>query len=113
MPTLATITSEDKARIQAAVPTSTNKILTATLARVYYAHPDPSSWSYAGLQGALVFAMDRNTGGFKFQLVDLHGTRGVIWEHEVWEPFEYNMDRSFFHSFAGDVSADCQFGGAC
>ena len=48
--------------------------------------------------------MDKNTGGFGFKLVDLLGTRGVIWEHEIWEPFEYNMDRPFFHSFAGDVS---------
>jgi len=33
------------------------------------------------------------------------GTRGVIWEHEVYEPFVYNQDRSYFHTFAGDVGA--------
>ena len=39
-----------------------------------------------------------------FQLVDLTGTRGIIWEHELYEEFEYFQDRPFFHSFAGDVS---------
>ncbi|KAG1889738.1 uncharacterized protein F5891DRAFT_1282780 [Suillus fuscotomentosus] len=36
------------------------------------------------------------------RLVDLTGTRGVIWEHELDEAFEYHQDRAFFHSFAGD-----------
>jgi neural Wiskott-Aldrich syndrome protein len=103
MPTYSTISSDDKARIKAAVPSTNNKILTATLTRVYYAHPDPNSWAYAGLQGALVLTMDKNTNGFGFKLVDLQGTRGVIWEHEIWEPFEYHLDRPFFHSFSGDV----------
>lgn len=107
MPTLATISADDKTRIKAAVPSGNNKILTATLVRVYYAYPDPHSWSYTGLQGALVLAMDKNTTGFGFKLVDLQGTRGIVWEHEIWEPFEYNVDRPFFHSFAGD---ECMIG---
>lgn len=37
-------------------------------------------------------------------MVDLVGTRGVIWEHELWERFEYFQDRPYFHSFPGDVS---------
>jgi hypothetical protein len=104
MPTLSTISADDKNKIKASIPSSNSKILTATLARVYCAHPDPNSWSYAGLQGALTLTMDKNSGGFGFKLVDLLGTRGIIWEHEIWEPFEYNVDRPFFHSFAGDVS---------
>jgi neural Wiskott-Aldrich syndrome protein len=104
MPTLSTISADDKNRIKASIPSSNSKILTATLARVYCAHPDPNSWSYSGLQGALTLTMDKNSGGFGFKLVDLLGTRGIIWEHEIWEPFEYNVDRPFFHSFAGDVS---------
>jgi neural Wiskott-Aldrich syndrome protein len=104
MPTIATLSTQDKSRVKAAVPSATNKILTACLARVYYAYPDPDSWSYAGLQGALVLTMDKNTNGFGFKLVDLHGTKGIVWEHEIWEPFEFHMDRPFFCSFAGDVS---------
>lgn len=32
------------------------------------------------------------------------GTRGVIWEHEFYEGMDFNQDRTFFYSFASDVS---------
>lgn len=35
----------------------------------------------------------------------MSGTRGVIWEHQLYEGFEYFQDRPYFHSFAGDVSS--------
>lgn len=31
------------------------------------------------------------------------GTRGVIWQHEVTEDMQYYQDRTFFHTFPGDV----------
>ncbi len=37
-------------------------------------------------------------------MVDIEGNSGIIWEHEFYEDFEYNPDRAFFHTFAGDVS---------
>ncbi|KAJ2923791.1 hypothetical protein H1R20_g13307, partial [Candolleomyces eurysporus] len=40
-------------------------------------------------------------------MVDLEGTRGVIWEHEIYQDLEYNPDRAFFHSFSGD---ECYIG---
>ena len=43
-----------------------------------------------------------------FQLVDLSSdTRGIIWEHELYEGFEYFQDGPF-HTFAEDVSPLCQ-----
>ena len=114
MPAHSTVTSDDKSKIKSSLPQPQYKILTASLARVYYAYPDPSSWSYAGMQGALVLVRDNNISGFALKMVDLAGTRGVVWEHELYEPFEYNQDRPFFHSFAGDVSpcpASLPFGG--
>ena len=51
-----------------------------------------------------MFVYDKQKNVFCFQMVDLAGTRGVIWEHELYEGFEYNLDRNYFHSFAGDVS---------
>jgi len=52
-----------------------------------------------------MFVREKERGMFWFKLVDLTGTRGVIWEHEVYRgEFEYFKDREFFHSFAGDVS---------
>ncbi|KAI0761866.1 hypothetical protein BC629DRAFT_987277 [Irpex lacteus] len=107
MPTSSAITSDDKAKIKAAIPNSSNKILTAAIARIYYAYPDPNKWSYSGLQGALALAKDNNRGAHVFKLVDLAGTGGVVWEHEMYEGFEYYQDRPFFYSFPGD---ECMIG---
>jgi neural Wiskott-Aldrich syndrome protein len=104
MPYQSAISSDDKARIKSAIPVSLNKIHTAALARIYYAYPQPTQWSYSGLQGALVFVYDKQKSAFVLTMVDLAGTRGVIWEHELYEGFEYFSDRLYFHSFAGDVS---------
>ncbi|EPQ51220.1 WH1-domain-containing protein, partial [Gloeophyllum trabeum ATCC 11539] len=108
MPAQSTLSDDDKTKVKSAVPKSSNKIIFALLARIYYAYPDPNAWSYAGLQGALVVARDTAKGGtMYFRMVDLAGTRGVIWEHEVYDGFEYFSDRPFFHSFPGD---ECMIG---
>lgn len=104
MPSQTTLNGDDKAKVKSALITPTTKILTAVLARIYYAYPQPGQWSYAGLQGALALVNDKQKGCFSLKMVDLAGTRGVIWEHEFYEGFDYFQDRPFFHSFAGDVS---------
>jgi Wiskott-Aldrich syndrome protein len=71
MPAQSSISSSDKERIKAAFPTATSKILTATVARVYYAYPDPDEWSYGGLEGALTLVSDKIKGGFWLRLVDM------------------------------------------
>ena len=101
MPSPSTITDDDKDKIKAVVPT---KVLSATLARIYYAHPQPNKWSYTGLQGALVFNYDRSDDTFHFKMVDLEGTGGLLWKHELYQNLEYNVENKFFHSFEGDVS---------
>lgn len=103
MPTQSTLTTDEKARIKNAIPAPSNKIFFAALARIYYAYPKPGKWSYAGLQGALVFTLDNSNNTYHFKMVDLDGTRGVLWDHELYENLEYNRERSFFHSFEGDV----------
>ncbi|KDN43029.1 hypothetical protein RSAG8_06352, partial [Rhizoctonia solani AG-8 WAC10335] len=107
MPAASTITATEKATVKQHLPSGTTKIHTATIARVYYAHPNPNEWSFSGIQGALAFVSDKVRGGFWWRVVDLQGTRGIIWEHEVYEPMLYTQDRPFFHSFAGD---DCMIG---
>ncbi|KAJ7083738.1 hypothetical protein B0H15DRAFT_753990, partial [Mycena belliarum] len=107
MPSQSTLSTEEKNKVKAAIPTSSNKILYAALARIYYAHPQPDEWSYAGLQGALAFIKDNTKGIHAFRLVDLTGTRGVIWEYELYDGLEYFPDRAFFHSFAAD---ECMVG---
>jgi neural Wiskott-Aldrich syndrome protein len=104
MPSQSTLSSDDKNRVKSAVSASSFKIHTAALARIYFAYPDPSRWSYGGLQGALAFVYDKQKSIFSVKMVDLAGTRGVIWEHELYEGFEYFSDRPYFQSFAGDVS---------
>lgn len=103
MPSQSTLNSDEKARVKNVVSTSSSKIFFAALARIYYAYPQPNKWSYAGLQGALVFCKDANANVLQFKMVDMDGTRGVIWEHELYEGFQLNQDRAFFLSFPGDV----------
>jgi hypothetical protein len=98
MPSPSTITDDHRKKIKAVVPT---KILAASLARIYYSYPQPNKWCYTGLQGALVFTLD---GTYQFKLVDMEGTKGILWQHELYENLEYNSENSFFHSFEGDVS---------
>lgn len=104
MPAQTTLSTDDKSKIHNAIPKTSNKIFFGALARIYYAYPDPNEWSYAGLQGALTYVKDNTRDAQYFRLVDLVGTRGVIWEHELYNGLEYNQDRPFFHSFSGDVS---------
>ncbi|OCF30652.1 wiskott-Aldrich syndrome protein [Kwoniella heveanensis BCC8398] len=101
-----TLSADDKAKIKKAVPTSssTNKIVTATVARVYQAKPGASSWSYSGAEGALVFCADKAKGGLWFRVVDLSSYRGVVWEHELPNEIEYNQEKPFFHSWQGDTA---------
>ena len=101
MPSQSTIADDDKARIKGVVPT---KIFAAALVRIYYSYPQPNKWCYTGLQGALVFTFDKSNGAHRFKLVDLEGTRGILWDHEMYENLEYNSENNFFHSFEGDVS---------
>ena len=105
MPSKSSLTQEEKAKVSAAVPSSSNKIIVAVPARIYFAHPQQDKWSYGGLQGALAFTNDKSKDAFFLKLVDFAGTRGVIWHHELYAQFEYHKDRPLFHSFAGDVSS--------
>jgi hypothetical protein len=102
MPAQSILSKEEKAKVTSAIPKGSNKLWIASLARIYYAYPNPSQWSYAGLQGGLAFAKN-SQGALHFKLVDLDGTRGVIWEHELYQNFDYFQDRPYFHSFPGDV----------
>lgn len=102
MPATSKMNNDEKSKVKG-VLASGSKILMATVARIYYAYPDPSKWSYSGEQGGLAFVKDKQTSSLYFRLVDLQGTRGVVWEHELYDGFNLNDDRPFFHSFAGDV----------
>ncbi|MCO5596206.1 hypothetical protein L7F22_050266 [Adiantum nelumboides] len=99
----STISSSDKSKVKSSLPSSSNKILTATVARVFVAYPNKSIWSYTGIEGALAFVRDSDRNTFALKLVDLKAAKGgVIWEHELYEPLSYNQDRTHFHTLEGD-----------
>ena len=105
MPSQSTLSGDEKAKLKSVVSAPSHKITYAALARIYYAHPQPNKWAYAGLQGALALCTNNATGTMHMKMVDLDGTRGVIWDQELYDGFEMNQDRAFFLSFEGDVRA--------
>lgn len=103
MPSTSSLTSHEKALVKKYAPTAhKDKIHAAAIGRVYYAYPDPAKWSYSGIAGAVTFGWGANGGWIK--VVDLAGTRGVIWQHAVLADMPYYQDRTFFHTFPSDVS---------
>jgi len=69
MPSSSSFSTDEKTKVKA-VLTGT-KILSASMARIYYAYPDPAKWAYAGLQGALAIVADKSKGAFYFKMVDM------------------------------------------
>ncbi|EGW33776.1 uncharacterized protein SPAPADRAFT_70049 [Spathaspora passalidarum NRRL Y-27907] len=96
---MAILTPNDKEKIKRAVPKANNKIIDATVARLYIAYPDPTKWVYTGLAGAIALVDDLVGHTFFLKLVDIVGNRGVLWDQELYVNFEYNQDRKFFHTF--------------
>jgi Wiskott-Aldrich syndrome protein len=95
----SSLTSDDKIKIKRAIPKASNKILTAAVARLYVAYPDPHKWTFTGLTGAVVLAKDNVGDTYFLKLVDVVGAGQVLWDQELWRGFQYNQDRTFFHSF--------------
>ncbi|BGP51144.1 hypothetical protein JCM10450v2_007073 [Rhodotorula kratochvilovae] len=105
MPSTSSLTSSEKSLIKKHAAAGGDKIHSAAIGRIYYAYPDPAKWSYSGISGAVVFGW--GAGGGWLKVVDLAGTRGVIWQHGVVEDMAYYQDRTFFHTFPSD---DCMIG---
>ena len=93
------LNSTDKEKIKRALPKASNKIIDVTIARLYIAYPNPQEWQYTGLSGAAALVDDIVGNTFFLKLVDIQGHRGVIWDQELYANFEYNQDRTFFHTF--------------
>ncbi|KAL8773515.1 MAG: hypothetical protein Q9209_001619 [Squamulea sp. 1 TL-2023] len=94
------LSENDKETVKRTVPKSANKIQAVAVARLYIAFPNRQRWIYTGLQGAAVLANDLVGNTFWIKMVDVSGSNhGVIWDQEIYDPFYYNQDRTFFHSF--------------
>jgi Wiskott-Aldrich syndrome protein len=71
MPTSLTLSPDDKEKVKRAVPKNSNKIITATVSRIYECREGSESWSYTGQEGALVLSADKAKGALWFKMVDL------------------------------------------
>lgn len=108
MPSTSTLTSHEKSLVKKSAPAANkDKIHACAIGRVYYAYPDPAKWSYSGIGGAVTFGWGDNGGWIK--VVDLAGTRGVVWTHAVVHDMPYYQDRTFFHTFPSDASRCCSW----
>ncbi|KKY15293.1 putative evh1 domain-containing protein [Diplodia seriata] len=98
MPTI--LSDDDKQVVKRTVPKGSNKIHAVAVAKLYIAYPNRHKWTYTGLQGAAVLANDLVGNTFWIKLVDISPlNRGVIWDQEIYDTFQYNQDRTFFHTF--------------
>lgn len=61
----------DKETVKRFVPKQSNKIQAVAVARLYVAYPDPSKWTYTGLQGAVVLANDLVGNTYWVKMVDI------------------------------------------
>lgn len=110
-----TLDANETAKVNISIPTSSNvnKIYYAAHARIYYAYSGTKKWSYAGLQGALVFVLNTSSNALHFQLVDLDGDGGVIWDYELHDGLVLDQEKSvtFFLSFEGNIEGNvrCSF----
>ncbi|KAL2056442.1 hypothetical protein ABVK25_003465 [Lepraria finkii] len=94
------LSDHDKETVKRTISKPANKIQAVAVARLYVAYPNKQKWVYSGLQGAAVLANDLVGNTYWIKLVDVSSSnRGVIWDQEIYDPFYYNQDRTFFHSF--------------
>ncbi|KAK8250769.1 hypothetical protein HDK77DRAFT_425565 [Phyllosticta capitalensis] len=84
------LSDEDKQTVKRTVPKASNKIHAVAVAKLYIAYPNRQRWTYTGLQGAAVLANDLVGNTFWIKLVDIS---------EIYDTFQYNQDRTFFHTF--------------
>ncbi|KAG0380828.1 hypothetical protein BGX24_004372 [Mortierella sp. AD032] len=100
MPSITLNNPEDKATVKRFLSSPNTRIITATVARLYIAYPDPSQWTYAGILGAVALIQTSNT--FILRIVDLLYGQGIVWEQELYQGFDYHQDMPFFHTFQAD-----------
>ena len=108
MPSQLTLDAQENIKVKIAIPAPSNKIYYSARARIYYAYAGTRKWSYAGIQGALVFSMNTSSNALHFQMVDLDGTGSVIWNYELYNGLVLDQEKTvtFFLSFEGDVGGD-------
>ncbi|KAF4428929.1 wiskott-Aldrich syndrome protein, partial [Fusarium austroafricanum] len=94
------LNDDDKDTVKRFIPKQSNKIQAVAVARLYVAYPNRSKWTYTGLQGAIALVNDLVGNTYWIKMVDISSSnRGVIWDQEIFDTWNYNQDRTFFHTF--------------
>ncbi|PTD05480.1 Proline-rich protein LAS17 [Fusarium culmorum] len=94
------LNDDDKDTVKRFIPKQSNKIQAVGVARLYVAYPNRSKWTYTGIQGAVALVNDLVGNTYWIKMVDISPTnRGVIWDQEIFDTWNYNQDRTFFHTF--------------
>ncbi|RBR09186.1 uncharacterized protein FIESC28_09998 [Fusarium coffeatum] len=94
------LNDDDKDTVKRFIPKQSNKIQAVAVARLYVAYPNRSKWTYTGIQGAVALVNDLVGNTYWIKMVDISPTnRGVIWDQEIFDTWNYNQDRTFFHTF--------------
>jgi neural Wiskott-Aldrich syndrome protein len=74
------LSDEDKQLVKRIVPKPSNKIHAVAVVKLYIAYPDPTRWTFTGLQGAAVLADDLVGNTIWIKLVDISvRVVGVCW----------------------------------
>lgn len=63
--------SADKEKVKRAVPSSSNKIITVAVARLYVNYPNRNRWNYTGICGAVVLSLDKVGKTHFFKIIDV------------------------------------------
>jgi hypothetical protein len=71
------LSDADRETVKRTVPKASNKIHAVAVARLYIAYPDPTRWTYTGLQGAAVLANDLIGNTLWIKLVDVSVSAGT------------------------------------
>ncbi|KAI9275909.1 hypothetical protein BDA99DRAFT_568495 [Phascolomyces articulosus] len=98
MPTVTLPTPADKSIVRKALPNAS--IYTAAVARLVIAFPDPEVWSHTGVWGAATLC--KENGSYYIRIIDIENHTGILWEHELYQDFDFVQEAGFFYTFDTD-----------
>ncbi|GAM26187.1 hypothetical protein SAMD00019534_093620 [Acytostelium subglobosum LB1] len=98
MPAVQTLNEQERGKVSF-VNGSSCDLIALTVAKLYQGFN--GKWDYTGIQGAISIVYHRLEKAHYIRIVDLQTTK-TIFEQEIYERFEYQRQRDFFHTFEGD-----------
>jgi hypothetical protein len=104
------LNEDDKNTVKRFVPKQSNKIQAVAVARLYVAYPDPTKWTYTGLQGAIILCNDLVGNTYWLKMVDISVRwlppfpspptsllTGIVSAHSLLAVESFGIRRSLIH----------------